>query len=116
MEMNTKGRRQRYQEPKDQHFQARLTKSGKDGLQALAERMGMPASEIVERLGRGELHLPPSLGGGIIAQLILHLGDQLGEAVECVEWYQRSVEKYQRQLDNLKQLQRLAEKESEAQK
>jgi len=53
--------------------------------------------------------------GGIIAQLIAQVEDQLGEAVECVEWYQRSVEKYQRQLDNLKQLQKLAEQEAEGQ-
>ncbi len=47
--------------------------------------------------------------------MIAQVEDQLGEAVECVEWYQRSVEKYQRQLDNLKQLQKLAEQEAEGQ-
>lgn len=50
--------------------------------------------------------------GGIIAQLIAQVEDQLGEAVECVQWYERSVEKYQRQLENLKQLQQLAEQEA----
>ena len=62
MLMTMKGRPPRYQEPKDQVFQARLTKKGKDGLQTLAEKLGIPASEIVERLGRGELSLTPSLG------------------------------------------------------
>lgn len=52
--------------------------------------------------------LPNPIAGGIIAQLIAQVEDQLSTAQECITWYEREVEKYTRQLENLKQLQELA--------
>jgi len=37
----------------------------------------------------------------------------LSEADECIAWYQRAKEKHERQLENLKQLQQLAEQEAQ---
>ena len=53
------------------------------------------------------------VAGGIVSQLIAQAEDQLREAQECISWYQRSEEKIQRQLENLRQLQELAEQEEE---
>ena len=53
------------------------------------------------------------IAGGILEQLVAQAEDQLREAAECIEWYQRSLEKAQRQLENLRQLQALAEEETQ---
>lgn len=46
-------------------------------------------------------NLPPTVAGGIVAQLIEDARDRLSEAEECIQWYQRSADKAQRQLDHL---------------
>lgn len=53
------------------------------------------------------------IAGGILEQLVIQAEEQLREAAECIEWYQRSFEKAQRQLENLRQLQALAEEENQ---
>lgn len=54
------------------------------------------------------------IAGGILSQLIQQAEDQLREAEECISWYERAKEKAQRQVENLRQLQQLAEQETEA--
>ncbi|MFH7243563.1 MAG: hypothetical protein ACHWZW_12005 [Spirulina sp.] len=56
---------------------------------------------------------PNSLFGGIVAQLISQVEDQLSEARECIALYQRAEEKYEKQLENLRQLQQLADQEAQ---
>lgn len=51
--------------------------------------------------------------GGILSQLISQAEDQLREAEECISWYERAKQKAHKQLENLKQLQQLAEQEAQ---
>lgn len=51
------------------------------------------------------------VAGGILAQLISQVEDQLSEAEECIAWYERAKEKHQRQLSNLMELKRLSEED-----
>jgi len=52
----------------------------------------------------GRSHL---ITGGILSQLIQETEDQLAEDKECVDWYQRQIEKHERKLTNLRQLQKI---------
>lgn len=45
-----------------------------------------------------------SILGGIVTQLIERVESQLGEAVECVDWYERQRRQFQKELDNLRSL------------
>ncbi|MBW4523481.1 MAG: hypothetical protein KME16_28070 [Scytolyngbya sp. HA4215-MV1] len=42
--------------------------------------------------------------GGILAQLIEEVKDQLGDAEQCIEWYQREKERAEKKLETLEQL------------
>lgn len=50
-----------YQEPKTRH-EITVTPEGWDGFKAMAAGLGMSASELVERLGRGTLALQAAMG------------------------------------------------------
>lgn len=67
----------------------------------------------VDRAGSPQGVLGGLLLGGILEQLISSAEDQLRETQECISWYQRAEEKARKQLENLKQLQQLAEQESQ---
>lgn len=54
-----------------------------------------------------------SLAGGIIGQLISDTEDRIAEAQECIDWYTREVEKNERRLANLRQLEELASQEEQ---
>lgn len=44
------------------------------------------------------------LFGGIVAQLIRDAEDRRAEVVDCIDWYQRELEKCDRRLESLKTL------------
>ena len=54
------GRKTKYDEPKDQRFSAVLTKTGKNGLVAIANELGMKPVELLEAIGRGDYQVVPS--------------------------------------------------------
>ena len=50
-----------------------------------------------------------ALLGGIIGQLIEQCEERLSEAKECVNWYTREVERVEKRLTELKELEELAQ-------
>ncbi len=46
-----------HDEPKSVRFSTKMTPTGKAGLEALAEEMGLSLAEFVEQIGRGEFEL-----------------------------------------------------------
>jgi hypothetical protein len=60
----------------------------------------------VGAFGAGE-----ALVGGILAQLIQDAEDRLGEAEECITWYQREKQKQVRRLATYRDLVKLSEEE-----
>lgn len=82
--------------------------------QALGEGSGSGCQHVgVNRAGGAQGVLGGLLLGGILEQLISSAEDQLRETQECISWYQRAEEKARQQLENLKQLQQLAEQETQ---
>lgn len=82
--------------------------------QALGEGSGSGCQHVrVNREGGSEGFPGGLLFGGILTQLIEQAEDQLREAQECISWYERAEEKARKQLENLKQLQQLADQESQ---
>jgi len=55
-----------------------------------------------------------SLNGGILRQLIETERERLGEAQECIEWYEKQVEKCQKRLAELAALDRLEREQRES--
>jgi hypothetical protein len=53
-----------------------------------------------------------TLVGGILAQLIQDAEDRLGEAEECIAWYQREKQKQVRRLETYRDLVKLSEDEA----
>lgn len=102
--------------------QIRRAESGADGAAAYTHGQGNVDEESP---GSEHLHLGADradctggtagscLAGGILTQLISQAEDQLREAEECISWYERAKEKARKQLENLKQLQQLAEQEAQ---
>lgn len=84
------------------------TAANSEGSGIGGERVGIGRESCTQGVFGGELL------GGILTQLIEQAEDQLRETQECISWYQRAEEKARKQLENLKQLQQLADQETEA--
>lgn len=54
-----------------------------------------------------------ALLGGIIGQLIEQCEERLSEARECVDWYTREVDRVERRLNELKELEALAQQQQQ---
>lgn len=54
-----------------------------------------------------------TLAGGIIGQLIQQCEERLSEANECIDWYTREVDKIEKRLADLRQLENLANQDQQ---
>lgn len=60
--MRFKEKHGKYGELKTDMLRARITPSAKEGLETIAQELSVSVSEFLERLGRGEVKVTPSLG------------------------------------------------------
>jgi len=60
--MRFKTQHGKYGELKTEFLRAKMTPSGKEGLESVAKDLSLSVSEFLERLGRGEVKVAPSLG------------------------------------------------------
>lgn len=74
-----------------------------DGLGA-TEVEGSGSGEHVGTAGAGSPWGAAFLFGGIVAQLIQDAADRRAEVVDCIDWYQRELEKCDRRLESLNAL------------
>ena len=74
-------------------------------------KSGGSVSERISRTTRTGAYydIPPTIAGGILTQLISATHDQLSEAVECIQWYERRRTELERRLDDLVKLRELLE-------
>jgi hypothetical protein len=68
------------------------------------EGQGSGGGECVGTAGTGSALGVAFLFGGIVAQLIQDAEDRRAEVVDCIDWYQRELEKCDRRLESLKTL------------
>lgn len=74
-----------------------------DGLGA-TEGEGSGGGQYVGTAGAGSAFGVAFFFGGIVAQLIQDAADRRAEVVDCIDWYQRELEKCDRRLESLNAL------------